>query len=375
MKRNLLYIYLVLLLTAPTTVFWGCKKYDIQDKGIYFTDIAGTGAVLKALTADDKGGSLNISASASRLVGSDVNIAFKVDTSLIDSYNKKNGTKYKPLPDRFFRLSATNAVIHAGSSNSDAVQIDVAPFDNTVIEGEQYMIPVKIADLTGDIPLLQASSVLYVAIARVIVNPALNLASTSNVTFAVPDPIVDLAEFTAEFRVRVTGTFRNNMALFYAYPSEIYSRFGDVVIQPNQLQVKYNGVQPASITGFASNKWYHIAYVFDGKANTFKIYVDGRLDVTTAAPANTRFNLSSMGFGGGGLPMQVQELRFWTRALPQKEIQDGQCAVNPSSQGLYGYWKFNEGAGNSVADITGHGHTGTFTGSNAWVPGIRCPEQ
>jgi hypothetical protein len=30
--------------------------------------------------------------------------------------------------------------------------------------------------------------------------------------------------------------------------------------------------------------------------------------------------------------------------------------------------------GNSVADITGHGHTGTFTGANAWISGVRCPE-
>ncbi len=367
--------YFVFFLLTPTILFTtGCTKYDIQDKGIYFTDLEGTGAVLKALTVDEKGGELNISASASKLVKNDVSVSFKVDTSLIDAYNKKNGTKYKPLPERFFTLSATQSTIHAGSSKSDAIQMNVTPFDNTVIEGEQFMVPVKHAELTGDIPLLQASSVLYVAIARVIVNPALNLASTSNVTFAVPDPITDLGEFTTEFRVRVTGTFRNNMALFYAYPSEIYSRFGDVVIQPNQLQIKYNGVQPASLTGFAGNKWYHIAYVFDGKANTFKIYVDGRLDVTTAAPANTRFNLSSMGFGGGGLPMQVQELRFWTRALAQKEIQDGICAINPASTGLYGYWKFNEGSGNTVADITGHGHTGTFTGSNAWVTGIRCPE-
>lgn len=356
------------------TLISGCLKSEIQSKAIYFTDPLGSGSVLRTLTVDDKGGNLGISVSSSVLVLSDIMAEIKVDTSYVERFNNTNGTKYKPLPSKFFSIASNEVKIHAGASISDIVQLDVKPFDNTVVEGEQYMIPVKITKVSGNTPLLESSSILYVAIARVIINPALDLSKTSNITFAVPDPIVDLGEFTVEFRVRVTGTFRNNMALFYAYPSEIYSRFGDVVIQPNQLQIKYNGVQPASQTGFASNKWYHIAYVFDGKANTFKIYVNGRLDVTTSAPANTRFNLNSMGFGGGGLPMQVQELRFWTKALAQKEIQDGACAVSPKLPNLYGYWKFNEGMGNSVTDITGHGHTGTFTGTNAWISGVRCPE-
>jgi hypothetical protein len=163
------------------------------------------------------------------------------------------------------------------------------------------------------------------------------------------------------------------MPLFSAYPSEIYSRFGDVVIDPNQLQVKFAGVQPASSFHFQSNQWYHIAYVFDGSANSFKIYVDGNLDASSSAPANTNFNINTMSFGVKS-SVQVQELRFWTIVRNQQEIANNICAVNPKSNGLYGYWKFDEGQGNTIKDATGNGHDGTFTSTqNPWISGVRCP--
>jgi hypothetical protein len=42
---------------------------------------------------------------------------------------------------------------------------------------------------------------------------------------------------------------------------------------------------------------------------------------------------------------------------------------HPLSQGLLGWWLFNEGAGNTVYDLSGHGNTGTLVNSPVWRPG------
>ena len=41
--------------------------------------------------------------------------------------------------------------------------------------------------------------------------------------------------------------------------------------------------------------------------------------------------------------------------------------VDPASEGLVAYWKFNEGAGNVITDQTGHGNDITGSGDPTWV--------
>jgi len=328
------------------------------------------------LSVDNTGGSLAVTASASAVVDQDLNVTFRVNPALVDSYNAQHGTDFKALPSQLIKLSATQSVIRKGSSVSEAIQVEISPLGGAVEVGTQYLVPIEVASLSStNFPILESSKVLYAQIQQVLVNPALDLSRAGGVSFAIPDPISNLKAFTVEMRVRVTnGPFRNNMTLFAAYPDEIYSRFGDVVISPDQLQVKYKGVQPASRTRFSVNQWYHIAYVFDGQANSFRIYVNGVEDAATTAPPGSSFNLNQMSFGANGNPIQVQELRFWTQARTGIQLLNNMCAVNPQSDGLYGYWKFDAGQGSTIADVTGHGHTGTVSGTPQWVTGIRCPE-
>lgn len=44
--------------------------------------------------------------------------------------------------------------------------------------------------------------------------------------------------------------------------------------------------------------------------------------------------------------------------------------ANPATDGLVGYWSFDEGAGEVVADVTGNGHDGEFAGKPKWVDGV-----
>jgi len=363
--------FLLVLLCCLLTA---CQKSSVEQRGIYITRAQVNPFV--GLSVDNTGGSLAVTASASAVVDQDLNVTFRVNPALVDSYNAQHGTDFKALPSQLIKLSATQSVIRKGSSVSEAIQVEISPLGGAVEVGTQYLVPIEVASLSStNFPILESSKVLYAQIQQVLVNPALDLSRAGGVSFAIPDPISNLKAFTVEMRVRVTnGPFRNNMTLFAAYPDEIYSRFGDVVISPDQLQVKYKGVQPASRTRFSVNQWYHIAYVFDGQANSFRIYVNGVEDAATTAPPGSSFNLNQMSFGANGNPIQVQELRFWTQARTGIQLLNNMCAVNPQSDGLYGYWKFDAGQGSTIADVTGHGHTGTVSGTPQWVTGIRCPE-
>ena len=42
---------------------------------------------------------------------------------------------------------------------------------------------------------------------------------------------------------------------------------------------------------------------------------------------------------------------------------------HPRARGFVGYWLMNEGSGNTVADLSGNGNTGTFVGNTSWVAG------
>ena len=131
---------------------------------------------------------------------------------------------------------------------------------------------------------------------------------------------------------------------------------------------------------FDTGKWYHVAAVYDGAS--LNIYVNGALEVTKAADKRKAVNLYDGGdfnigysYNGRYLNGAISEARVWTRALTQAEIEGNICYVAPDSEGLLAYWRFNEGTGNTSADMTGHGYNAERkTGTPTWIEGVRCPE-
>ena len=69
--------------------------------------------------------------------------------------------------------------------------------------------------------------------------------------------------------------------------------------------------------------------------------------------------------------VQMSEFRLWTRALSQREIANNQYATDPHADGLFAYFKFNEGQGDEFADFTGHGNKGWCTSPVRWVPDVQ----
>ncbi|MCC3159610.1 T9SS type A sorting domain-containing protein [Hymenobacter sp. 15J16-1T3B] len=141
-------------------------------------------------------------------------------------------------------------------------------------------------------------------------------------------------------------------------------RLGDAGLAANRVQFVLNGTNLASATALAANTWYHIAGVYDGA--TMKIYLNGVLDASGAAPAsitsNAAFVLGRNYANSRCLDGSLDELRVWKRALSAAEVAANACQVSSSAPGLEAYWPCNEATGAVANDVSGHGHTGTLTG-------------
>jgi hypothetical protein len=118
-------------------------------------------------------------------------------------------------------------------------------------------------------------------------------------------------------------------------------------------------------------EWHHVAATFDGMK--WRLYVDGALDVETAAAAMPRADsvhpfaigtaVASDGVPHGFLQGAVDELRLWNRARSAEEIADGMYRTIGMGEGLVGRWSFDvDGDGSVAIDAVG-GRSATLVGA------------
>ena len=117
--------------------------------------------------------------------------------------------------------------------------------------------------------------------------------------------------------------------------------------------------------------WTHVAGVFDSASASLKIFINGTLDsnTTTSTLTMNRDTDQPLRMGTddfGPLPNfrgQLNEVRIWNVARTQQEIQaDMDRELSGTESGLVGYWKFNEGSGNTVYDSSPNNNDGTLHG-------------
>ncbi|MFT7671474.1 MAG: hypothetical protein ACI8X5_004192 [Planctomycetota bacterium] len=109
--------------------------------------------------------------------------------------------------------------------------------------------------------------------------------------------------------------------------------------------------------------WVHLAATYDGSDQ--RLYVDGELVSQTTgnvigpsswlmAGAVQFANGTQQAFHGG-----IDEVRLWNHPRSPHQILDGMSRrINASEPGLIGYWSFDEGSGQTVADSSPSGFDG-----------------
>ena len=356
-----------------------CQKAAPYEDMVFFTGTESS--VVKRISTEEPT-SIGLSVTSSCKVENEIIVTTKVDAAKVEEYNRKEGSSYKLLPADLYKFSSMNLTIEPGENVSKPLELmilNLGKFEPEVT----YILPVSIERIQGGMPVLEASRTIYVIVSKPLITKAADInGKYFKIPFEKNETSLKLTQLSYEARVRV-NKFRNTdpyISTVMGIEGHFCFRFGDVAIKPNQIQIAGKGVETTAPTEFTTGKWYHLAAVFDGK--NVQIYIDGKLDVSKAASAtwiDLRDEEKSRGFyigrSSGGRPLNgdISEVRVWSKALTSKEIVNNMCGVNPMSEGLIAYWRFNEGTGTQIQDFTGHGWD--LSGSCNWIDGVRCPSE
>lgn len=381
--------YKISLLALLCSVLFSCQEAAKSEDVLLFT---GTESSPKITFTIEEPRDMGVTITATDKVDTDTKVYLAMgDQSMLDAYNAQTGKKYQLPPEGSCQLESTETVIKAGNYVSESVRFSILSLDDFV-EGVNYCVPLVITGTDGDMPVLEASRIMYVVINRTIISRAVDLHGRCgfNVPQFMTDPRVSaLSQATMEIRVRVnrfpSANANPGISSLMGIEENFLFRFGDISIEKNQLQLA-----PAVINGkkyfttgetrYTTGKWHQVVCVYDG--SSVAIYVDGKLDVKFGAgPGTINLNVDYFdGFwfgqscGGRYLDGAISEARFWTRALTMNEIQDNACYVDPKTPGLLAYWRFNAVQEDGrVLDETGNGFDAIPHGSYTWIENVRCP--
>lgn len=364
------------------TLIMGCtsvscqSEYDIIENGVYLTDAQSSS--VKRVTVDDTGATTAITARLGALAEQDVSVSYGTDPQALVTYNFKNGTDYQILPESYYSFSEKEAVIKAGTIASSPVELQIKPLDENIDVTKKYAIPVSIMDVSGA-DRLDASSVLMVLLDQVVITTVPYL-EFNRIEVALDQPMSGLSAWTLEWNFCKDEFSRNNATQWHIEGLDdkpcIYTRFGDVTCDHNQFQAKVGAGKPQSITRFTAKKWYHLALTYDG--SNLRLFVDGKPDfVYPHANPGEIFAFKRIVFGnatGAAYKGQVSELRVWSVARSQAEIENNMYIISPDTPGLEVYWKCNDNNGTFIKDHTNKGRDGKLAKPATWESGVRFPD-
>jgi hypothetical protein len=113
------------------------------------------------------------------------------------------------------------------------------------------------------------------------------------------------------------------------------------------------------------DEWHHVAVVYGG--GSMILYVDGQFKRSVQANIVNEpalFSIGSRRDQSGFFEGNLDDIRIYNRLLTQTEIVSTKdITANKFTEGLVGYWKFDEGLGTKVFDISSTGIDGTLNGT------------
>lgn len=137
------------------------------------------------------------------------------------------------------------------------------------------------------------------------------------------------------------------------------------------LRDDLNAVWPVDMFKIGNNEWNHIAFTYDSRSPLVKAYLNGKLMVSGNLK-ETYPNLGSctlpvgtndliLSGGDCASSSYLDEVYIYNRALTDEEIGRIYNNKDVPKEGLAGLWKFEEGEGATVADLSGNGNTGRLS--------------
>lgn len=374
------YKYYFAFLAFATVAFSSCKTDDINEEHHYdnklyvsSTPVCDDLLIKPSITSAAREITYRLAAPAAQ----NIDITFDAIPSQTASYNLIYNDNAEALDAKYYTIPTTTTTIKAGDISSDNILIQ---FQNTneLDKSKRYVLPVSIVS-ASNIDILESARTAYfvfkgAALINVVANIKkmyfpINWASTVN----------DLATVTVEALVRSkdwTDGRDNALSTVFGVEGHFLVRIGDADRPRDQLQAAFPGgnfPQPNKVAGLPVNEWVHIAVVYDTTTGERIYYKDGvqvYKDNATSGNVDLSYNcyIGKAWDDSRWLPGEISEVRIWSIQRTAEEIANNPYEVDPTSEGLIAYWKFNEGAGSAIHDHTGHGNDIVASGEPTWIP-------
>ena len=384
MKLNILLLGVLCLAFSLV----GCTENDenFDNKLFIFTSVFTEDVLFKAGMPNQVS---DISVAIAKPEDHEIKVTIAPDPALLETYKL---TYYEEdvelLPEEFYSMEETTTVINAGAIASTSLPVTFVNIGNLDIN-KVYVLPVTIRSVEGVDVLQSAKTYYYVFRAASLVN----VVATMTRNRAYPDfnndpKFNNLSQNTMEILFKA-NSFSNGISTLMGIEQYYLLRLGDS--EPsNQLQIASKTINVSnSELQFESGVGYHLAVVFDGGyvtvyVNGVEILSRGRVDISSVNLGAKHHNEEDgrrVFWIGYSYEAQryfdgvVAEARIWNRALTAEEIKAPNhfYFVDPASDGLIAYWKFDEGAGTKVIDYAS-GYDLTFDNEPVWVP-VSLPEK
>lgn len=347
---------------------------------------------------------------------SDVEVSFGVDLQQVAVYNARHNTDYAMLAQAHYSLSETQVTIKAGDIQSPVIDVDFKELDQLEID-QTYLLPVTIVSASGGMNILHGSATVWYLVRR---SSAITMAArmvdnwfdfpTLDKQGPQSDAFNGLTAVTYEAIIRVIDfTKHADISSIMGVEQYLLLRLGDANFNRQQLQFDGSGdgssfgkiPEKNNAKNLQPNEWYHVACTYDQKSRQVRIYLNGKLqssadEVGSSAPAPINLAMRALydadpetnkklkeayQFAIGRsydqtrqLNGDIAEVRVWNVARSEQEIWTNMYDVDPQSSGLIGYWKFNEGVGDVVPDLTGNGNDAVAHTKVVWPDGIEIPQ-
>ena len=355
-------ISLTLFLLAAVA-FTGCKNEDPAehhfDNKLYISSAQLTDDLL--IRDDIVSDSRTISARLALPAPEDVTVTFEGRPDMAARYNMVYGDNAVGLPAEYF--SIPEKVISIGKGNVTGNDI-VVNFTNTnELNGDlRYVLPVTVADIQGISLLESTRTVYFIFKGAALINVVADISEMYfPVKWSSSVNVSGLKTITVEALIRVAdwddGRSGSVLSSVFGIEGNFLIRIGDADRPSNQLQL----VNP------------------NGATTGERIYYQNGEVVASDNAASGSVSLNSGCYVGKSyddnrwLPGEISELRIWTVQRTQEQIASSMYTVDPTTDGLLAYWKFNEGSGNVINDATGNGTNLTGEGTPTWV-NVELPE-
>lgn len=359
----------------------GCNSENVDEEHHYDNKLYVSSATITddlLIKANIKEATRTLSYRLASPAAQDIKITFDAAPQLTAAYNMIYSDKAEVLPVDCYDIPVRTVTIQKGAVDSEDLVINFKGTDQ-LNRDKRYVLPVTVVN--SDIAVLESKKTAYFVFkGAALINVVANIDENYfPVNWKDYSKVNSLREVTVEALVRSSdwkdGRSTPSLSTIFGVEDHFLVRIGDDGYDPSELNCPAPGGKfpPTKVCeGLPVDEFVHIAIVYNANTGKRYYYKNGEC-VYDDSNAGGAVDLSSNCYIGYSynptrwLPGEISELRVWNVERTAEQIAANPYEVDPSSQGLLAYWKFNEGTGSKITDHSGNGNDLSANTTPTWI--------